>query len=69
MIDSRTQTDANLITPSEILKPTDPRARTGLNFFNTGYSEIAIPEAQAPPKNRIKAPVPTRFAFSETLTR
>src|SRR4030065_692264 len=69
IIDSRTDTETKRNTPSEILKPTAPRARTGLNFFSTGYSEIAIPEAQAPPINERKAPVPTRPAFSETLTR
>src|SRR4030043_287425 len=69
IIDSRKDIETKRNTPSEILKPTAPRARTGSDFFSTGYSEIAIPEAQAPPINKRKAPVPTRLAFSETLTR
>src|SRR4030042_3483020 len=69
IIDSRAHTETKRNTPSEILKPTAPRARTGLNFFSTGYSEIAIPEAQAPPINKRRAPVPTWPAFAETLTR
>jgi hypothetical protein len=66
---STAHTETKLNTPSVILKPTAPRARTALNFLSTGYSEIAIPEAQAPPINKRKAPAPTRPAFSETLTR
>ena len=66
---SRPHTETKRKTPSEILKPTAPRARPALNFFSTGYNEIAIPEAQAPPMNKRKAPVPTRPLFAETLTR
>lgn len=69
IIDNRIHTETKRKTPSEILKPTAPRASVALNFFSTGYSEIAIPEAQAPPTNERKAPAPTRLAFSETLTR
>jgi hypothetical protein len=69
MIDSTAHTETIIKTPSEILKPTDPRARTELYFFSTGYNDIAIPEAQRPPIINSKAPVPTRPAFSETLTR
>jgi hypothetical protein len=68
-VDRMAHTLTKLNTPSEILKPTAPRARPALNFFSTGYSETAIPEAQAPPMNKRRAPVPTSPAFAETLTR
>jgi hypothetical protein len=46
--DSRVTTPTVYMTASMVLKTTDPRARPILHFFETGYSEMAMPALRRP---------------------